>query len=129
MSDANLLSRLRRKITLILGREGLPFSPADMTGEDKMAEKWGDFAEERATETDAKREYMMDHPLVEKYVYDSYLDGKDPFKYASRHFPRMPLEFGLEIGCGSGYLSIGLVKGAICKQIDAFDVSGKAMVV
>lgn len=129
MPDANLLSRLRRKIGLMLGKEDMPSSPANMTDKDIVAQKWGIFAEHRAAIPQPKvdRVFSMDHPVVQEYVYDTYLNGQDPFEYVGTFLPRVPCEFGLEIGCGSGQLSINLVKEGICRHIDAFDVSEQAI--
>lgn len=95
----------------------------------KVANKWGIFAERRHTDPKYQRVFAMDHPAVQKYVYTTYLEGESPFEYVRRFLPRIPCNSGLEIACGSGDLSIAVVNTGLCKQVDASDISERAIAI
>lgn len=95
----------------------------------KVANKWGVFAERRHTDSKYQRVFAMDHPVVQKYVYETYLEGQSPFEYVRRFLPRIPCNYGLEIACGSGNLSIAVVNTGLCNQVDASDISERAIAI
>ena len=51
-----------------------------MSDLDNVAKKWGDFAEKRK-KLEFQRMFALDHPVVQEYVYNNYLDGHCPFGY------------------------------------------------
>lgn len=93
----------------------------------KVSEKWGTFSERRHSDPRYQRVFAMDHPLIQKYVYTTYLEGESPFQYVRRFLPRIPCNYGLEIACGSGDLSIAVVNTGLCQQVDACDISEKSI--
>lgn len=97
-----------------------------MSDRDNVAKKWGDFAEKRK-KLEFQRMFALDHPVVQEYVYNTYLDGHSPFVYVRKFLPEIPCKSGLEIACGSGDLSIAVVNTGLCEQVDAFDISERAI--
>lgn len=95
----------------------------------KVSNKWGTFAERRHTDPKYQRVFAMDHPIVQEYVYNTYLEGESPFVYVRRFLPYIPCNSGLEIACGSGDLSIAVVNTGLCKQVDACDISERAIAI
>jgi len=88
-----------------------------------VSELWSKFAEDRKAPGASSWMFAPDHPRIRKKVYDTYLDGLDPFSWCRRHMPNLPARHGLEIGCGGGDLAVALVDTGMCKTLDAFDVS------
>lgn len=41
--------------------------------------------------------------------------------------PKVPAEYGLEIGCGGGNLAVAMVETGICARLDAFDLAAGAI--
>ncbi len=99
----------------------------EMTDREKVSNTWGKFTEKRVNDPKFQRLCAMDHPLIQEYILDTYFDGQHAPGYAMKYLNKVPSEWGLEIGCGPGTLSIGMARDGLCKRLDAFDISEKAI--
>jgi ubiquinone/menaquinone biosynthesis C-methylase UbiE len=92
-----------------------------------VSKVWSDFARSRLAPGTEGWRFAMDHPRVRSYVYDKYLNGKDPFSLALSSLLPQSQILAVEIGCGGGDLAIGLAKSGRFSHIDAYDVSKGAI--
>jgi SAM-dependent methyltransferase len=92
-----------------------------------VSDLWSKFAEDRQAPGSAAWMFAPDHPRLRKRIYDTYLDGLDPFTWVRNRLARLPARHGLEIGCGGGDLAIAIVETGMCERLDAFDVAAGAI--
>lgn len=69
----------------------------------------------------------MSHPVVSRFVHDTYLGGTRPLGLLKRYLPNPPVSRGLELACGRGDLALGIASGRFVEQMDAYDVSDQAI--
>lgn len=93
---------------------------------DKVSDRWSDVLEQRQAPGRQSWMYAIDHPRLRAAVYDTYLDGLDPFSWL-RSRMATPARHALEIGCGAGDLAFALIADRYCERIDAFDIAETAI--
>jgi SAM-dependent methyltransferase len=82
--------------------------------------KWGDHLHVEAA---GQLTGWLDHPSIKAHYFErSLVEGVSWHEWLSRHFGG-PAHRSLELGCGSGTLSLRLVKFGATREIDGIDAS------
>ncbi|MHB8772822.1 MAG: class I SAM-dependent methyltransferase [Syntrophales bacterium] len=70
------------------------------------------------------------HPYVEKQHINKMISGDadvDWFHYVKNTYVPKKLDYGLDLGCGSGWLEGVCLKNQVCERMDAFDIAAGAI--
>jgi SAM-dependent methyltransferase len=96
---------------------------------DTVSDLWS----QKATPEDWENRKLLNwclHPYVEKQHINKMLSGDMEigwFTYLKNKYVPRKLDYGLDLGCGSGWLEGLCLKNDICKRMDAFDVAAGAI--
>jgi SAM-dependent methyltransferase len=95
----------------------------------KVSELWS----QKATPEDWENRKLVSwcvHPFVEKHYVHRMMSGSphmDWLTYIKNKYVPNRLEYGLDLGCGSGSLEVRALKEGICQKMDAFDIAEEAI--
>ncbi len=101
-----------------------PESPNDVT-----VSLWGGVARERVANDRWKLLSWDTHPVTVQHI-NRRISGdsnENWLHFFKRRFSPRPIEIGLSLGCGSGWLERDAVALEICNRVDAYDVAPEAI--
>jgi SAM-dependent methyltransferase len=91
-----------------------------------------DLWSQKATPEDWENRKLLNwclHPYVEKQHINKMISGYADinwFIYLKNKYVPKKLDYGLDLGCGSGWLEGLCLKNEICERMDAFDIAAGA---
>jgi len=95
----------------------------------KVSELWS----QKATPEDWENRKLVSwcaHPFIEKQYVHKMISGSPDINwclYLKNKYVPEKLNYGLDLGCGSGGLEVMCLKQEICERMDAFDIADGAI--
>lgn len=122
-----LYTRVMRKVYMFI--EARIASQTKQAEADAVGTLWSD----KATPEDWESRRLLNwcsHPYIAKRHINTLISGDadvDWFTYVKNTYVPKRLDYGLDLGCGSGWLEGLCLKNQVCERMDAFDIAAGAI--
>ncbi|MBN2169477.1 MAG: methyltransferase domain-containing protein [Actinobacteria bacterium] len=97
--------------------------------ESRVSSCWGALSGTREDKDALRKVAWAEHPLIEMYINRRISGDEDGnwVDWAFRDFLKGPVELGLSIGCGSGYIERSIIDKSYSKAMVGVDISEEAL--